>query len=542
MLVRERLGFDDSEKVVSNLLADSDAVMRGSQWGIPLAVGERSQLDKRVADEQDRADLLDLVYSKHSNAFAGSVLSGEELVVFLKSGASPEAISDVTSRGGVVEFVEFSFADLISIGDALEDMPGIDRVSYDAIKNKIILDVKTASTDKVLSAIDARFGAGSPILVVESELTLETNEVGYGSNTTDPGHPCRPAHCSPVSGGQFYGFCTLGFGVVPDAFQWERGYATAGHCMDPGEPNVRARWISQAGTAYTSTWWRLGNYSNLPNTLFGFRENSTNTDMGFHVVPNRVASNNMFQEDAVHWRPITLIRNWWQVPVNSRVCASWGRQQGAPQCGDVTRSGQYRIDVALDETDLSTLGDSGSPYWLESLPWAAVAVHNGNVAAQTVVGTSVTALPALLDASIDTDVDRESDFVISLYGRALNRFPDQGGYDFWTGASCNISNLRNAVDSFYKGQEFQNSYGVTSFTSLDHVRAMVRKLYRGVLGREPDEPSWTNWSNFIWNAGSSTARWTAWQQTSDSFRNSGEFTTRFNFGAPGEAGFGLCAT
>lgn len=95
--------------------------------------------------------------------------------------------------------------------------------------------------------------------------------------------------------------------------------------------------------------------------------------------------------------------------------------------------------------------------------------------------------------------DNAADSLIyNLYSGGLNRDPDKGGFDNYSTGFKNKSMTFSAVATgFYLGDEMNNQ-------SLPNDE-YVNRLYRGILGREPDPDGKTYWLNRL-NSGES--RWT----------------------------------
>lgn len=551
--IRERLGLNSDERLVAELLVDEEARRRGLRWGIAITAVEEVELVSRVQAEERRAALLEALYVAYEDEFSGSRIGDDGVLeIFLKIGFDPaplESILGGDDSGLQIRVTEVrrSHSDVLDlqqeIQEKLAEFGVIDVIFYDRPGDVATVHVSEglAEMDRELETVELS-APPAAVRLVPSAYSDETDEPGYGYQTFDPGHPCRPAHCSPIVGGQFYS-CTVGFAVQAIVGSWGRGLSSAGHCTDPGDTVFRYRWVSESGTWNSGGWWRLDSWSAVPGAALGDSVDDAISDIGYHDVSDRLISNNYFQEDAVHWRTVTGVRYWYQLSEGSqgtRVCASWGRQEDAPQCGRVADRGAYIFSVNLDDPDLSVGGDSGSPYWLESSPWIAVGSHVGGDG--PVNATSVSALYDVLDTAVLTNIDRERDFYNGLYGHALNRHADSGGFAHWTGLTCNLTNLRSGINNFYRGGEFVSKYDTDSFDSLNHVRTVLRKLYRGALGREPDPAGLTAWANHIWAGGTDQARQDRWDGAVWGFATSPEFTSRFTSGAAGEAGHGLCAS
>ena len=98
---------------------------------------------------------------------------------------------------------------------------------------------------------------------------------------------------------------------------------------------------------------------------------------------------------------------------------------------------------------------------------------------------------AIYDNAVDS-------LIYNLYSGGLNRDPDKGGFDNYSTGFKNKSMTFSAVATgFYLGDEMNNQ-------SLPNDE-YVNRLYRGILGREPDPDGKAYWLNRL-NGGES--RWT----------------------------------
>ena len=86
------------------------------------------------------------------------------------------------------------------------------------------------------------------------------------------------------------------------------------------------------------------------------------------------------------------------------------------------------------------------------------------------------------------------EMVSVLYETILDRPPDPTGLDHWVDR-LRQSRLAMALDGFIRSSEFQNA--LSDRSDPEAVRALVLRLYREVLQREPDGDEVDAWVDFI---------------------------------------------
>ena len=109
------------------------------------------------------------------------------------------------------------------------------------------------------------------------------------------------------------------------------------------------------------------------------------------------------------------------------------------------------------------------------------------------------------------NIDREGVeiFVTNLYKKCLGRQPSTSEVNNWANAICNGgATASDVVWQFFSSQEFKNQKLSKNET--------ITRLYRAVLGREPDSAGYKNWVN-AYNNGASL------QSIVQGFVNSAEF-------------------
>jgi Domain of unknown function (DUF4214) len=110
---------------------------------------------------------------------------------------------------------------------------------------------------------------------------------------------------------------------------------------------------------------------------------------------------------------------------------------------------------------------------------------------------SGTTLMAFTDGTGVFDPNGSAEDVARLYHAALNRGPDVGGLEAWTGAIDNSHVPLSAVaNDFAASPEFMGSFGLLSDP------AYVQQLYQNVLGRAADPGGLQFWTGFLSSGGS----------------------------------------
>ena len=100
----------------------------------------------------------------------------------------------------------------------------------------------------------------------------------------------------------------------------------------------------------------------------------------------------------------------------------------------------------------------------------------------------------------------DEDYVTDLYKLFMDREPDEGGFNDWTGKLKNGATKEEVFAGFANSQEFYNiceSYGITagSFAigydrnQVNNVNLFVERLYQTCLGRRGDRNGQKDWVN-----------------------------------------------
>jgi hypothetical protein len=122
--------------------------------------------------------------------------------------------------------------------------------------------------------------------------------------------------------------------------------------------------------------------------------------------------------------------------------------------------------------------------------------------------------------------------VARLYQNVLRRAPDQGGYDYWTGALQHGTTRAQVLAGFSESAENKQNTApmlANGIWDLSETAAQVARLYDTVFGRSPDIGGLASWRDAIESGGSSL------QAVAGAFAASAEFQARY--GALDDAGF-----
>jgi Domain of unknown function (DUF4214)/RTX calcium-binding nonapeptide repeat (4 copies) len=114
-------------------------------------------------------------------------------------------------------------------------------------------------------------------------------------------------------------------------------------------------------------------------------------------------------------------------------------------------------------------------------------------------GTGVEIL-SFADGRMVFDANDPTARVVRLYEAALDRLPDQGGLNFWTGAVQQGQSLSGLASGFIASAEFQSRFGGATSSN----GAFVDQLYQNVLGRAGEAGGRDFWVNSL-NTGTSRA-------------------------------------
>lgn len=117
--------------------------------------------------------------------------------------------------------------------------------------------------------------------------------------------------------------------------------------------------------------------------------------------------------------------------------------------------------------------------------WVA-SLDAGNSRASVVVGFSES-----VEFKKTSDPEAHAGQIYRLYGAALDRSPDAGGFIGWTGALDNNLPLDDAANAFVNSPEFKARYGSLNDTQY------VTLLYNTVLHRAPDSSGLAHWVDLL---------------------------------------------
>ncbi len=126
----------------------------------------------------------------------------------------------------------------------------------------------------------------------------------------------------------------------------------------------------------------------------------------------------------------------------------------------------------------------------------------GNLRLTSAAGTDTLTnieVVTLADGRLVLDIDDPAARVVRLYEAALDRLPDQGGLNFWTGAVQNGQPLADLAAAFINSAEFRTRFGDVADNG-----AFVDQLYLNVLNRPGEAEGRQFWVNSL-NNGTSRA-------------------------------------
>lgn len=179
-------------------------------------------------------------------------------------------------------------------------------------------------------------------------------------------------------------------------------------------------------------------------------------------------------------------------PVGQKLIVNW---KAPTDTGSSPLTG-YTVTLAPGGATMTVAGTTAT---FEELP---VDTYIASVVANNAAGSSSAALSlaAIIRDCQDGDVDADWDArvvtpangsLFRLYCGYFLRYPDDGGWDYWTGIQAGGADLILISDQFALSQEFLNTYG-----SLNNDQ-FVRLLYSNVLLREVDDEGYNYWKAFL---------------------------------------------
>ena len=130
-----------------------------------------------------------------------------------------------------------------------------------------------------------------------------------------------------------------------------------------------------------------------------------------------------------------------------------------------------------------------------------------------------------------TDANR---VVSEVYRHMLERGTDPGAQSWAQRLSNGQITVKELVRSIAKSQEYMQRFGQSEAGEAQPYERAVSRLYRHVLGRQPDANGQRNWT--------SNAQQRGLAAVVDAFVNSAEYNQNFGeWGVPGSGGINFCA-
>ena len=154
------------------------------------------------------------------------------------------------------------------------------------------------------------------------------------------------------------------------------------------------------------------------------------------------------------------------------------------------------------------------------------------VVTSTIVALSFFSSVAAAQQPCTTDASR---VVSEVYRHILERAPDAGARNWEQALSSGRMNVRELVRTVAKSQEHMQRFGQTEAGEGTPYERAVARLYRHILGRQPDESGQ--------RAHAQGAQQSGLASVVDSLVNSQEYTNNFgDWGVPGSGGVNFCAS
>ena len=192
---------------------------------------------------------------------------------------------------------------------------------------------------------------------------------------------------------------------------------------------------------------------------------------------------------------------------------------------DVDRDGIY---AKLDHSYSSNLtGNSGASYtqkyhdWYEysgsrsdyDISLAPQAIKIEDLASNSVVDTLDSADRLIFDdLVVASQSDQNATQAYRIYKAAFDREPDQDGLGYWVNQLDNGMHLEEVASGFINSDEFKSLYGDAPTNS-----EFLDKVYKNVLGREPDDSGFDWWLSQMEGASGKT-----WEKVLADFSESDE--------------------
>lgn len=153
------------------------------------------------------------------------------------------------------------------------------------------------------------------------------------------------------------------------------------------------------------------------------------------------------------------------------------------------------------------------------------------VITSTIAALTLFSTVAAAQQPCTTDANR---VVAEVYRHTLERGADPGSQTWARQLANGQLNVKEVVRRVAKSQEYMQRFGQTESGEAQPFERAVARLYRHVLGRQPDQGGLNNWAR--------TAQQRGLAAVVDGFVDSAEYNNNFGeWGVPGSGGLRFCA-
>jgi len=153
------------------------------------------------------------------------------------------------------------------------------------------------------------------------------------------------------------------------------------------------------------------------------------------------------------------------------------------------------------------------------------------VVTSTIAALTLFSTVAAAQQPCTTDANR---VVAEVYRHTLERGADPGSQTWARQLANGQLNVKEVVRRVAKSQEYMQRFGQTESGEAQPFERAVARLYRHILGRQPDQGGLNNWAR--------TAQQRGLAAVVDGFVDSAEYNKNFGeWGVPGSGGLRFCA-
>ncbi len=325
----------------------SEALLQDAASYVEIHGGELDEAVRRLELQREIGDLDATLAGEERGTFAGLWIEHEpdyRVIVRFTDSLGEERLKSLVGGTALEKLVEVRPA-LWSLAE-LEERQAVARHLAGELGVAVDTDINVFENRVEVYTVDAG--------VLRSGLTASGLRLPRGAEIVPVARLAEP-HQQVLRGGDPLSTCTGGFTVLGGG---ELGISTAAHC---------------------------GNTQSFQGTLLPFRneDQQGNQDVQWHTAPCTMNASNDFNS-GIGFRACTGTRHRNNQVIGSQVC-KWGMTTGRT-CGDiqsknnslwyVTNSASTFIRVAGGNTNLSSGGDSGGPWFVET---TAYGIHSGGL-------------------------------------------------------------------------------------------------------------------------------------------------------------------